>query len=1531
MCVFFLALLYPGGDVWTEGRGQVSAAAFPVGCHDHWSVTQVQYLLKKGIEHVLLILKMTARETLNSENFIRELCMCNGLSFENVKEEGPETKTLEMFFSGYPVMLGLSYFPNLTQLVLVGQTIQRIDGLESCQCLLDLWIAECHLTKIEGLHCKKLRKLYLYDNSIAKIEGLETLPMLEVLWLNENEIEVIEGLDQLHKLKELNLAGNLIHSVGPCLDPNIQLEGLNLSGNKISSFQELTNLARLANLKDLSLKDPQYRPNPVCLLCNYTTHVLYHIPQLQRLDAYDVSDKQIKDLADSTVMKKLMYYNMRVKTVQRHLSEEIEKLNPRKCTAKHVPEEQIKILQFLVKNLERNMVDQKESPSDLSTLDEQICKKMDSLKERIQFWTQYLDQIDHSYECEEAKTKESFDLLVQFLQTELETVGNVRFEEGSPSDAWFKFCSDLILSRFCERDFNAFGVSSLKINRIIRVHNRILKQKFEEKLQELLDLEDLGFSKNYRKMFDYLFNIFDTTSPVEKKDLLKVLRDGFVTSKGSTMHKQEQEAVLLSNTMSFCEGSRLEFLQKQMTEETSSNDPGPFKHGRLVISKVFLGNSVQSCHDIPITSDNYNKANSVFRPRNFETRDLYSASDEICFSGEHRNCECSLRQCEWFVFDHELVLPEYIVEFEYVTMENSFLHVKPIHLNAEELAEELKYDDDIVKLEPVLTPKPKILSLDETTILLVAKANVYSQITVLNLHGNSLSKLKDIGRLGSLKKLIISFNDFSTLEDVSYLSCLEYLDASHNRVTTMGGFKGLGKLKYLDVSWNWLTDPKGVIRILREQATRLQSLCIQHNPWQKPSLVSRTAIGQLKSLTYLNRVLITENDISEAEKFVSGTRITPISLLAYGRTDEVKPRCLSLRSTAAILLEHSRNSLCPPGEIKASCLNMITSLNFDGQNLFEISNLEKLENLKWASFSNNYLTSVSGLEHCMKLEELILDGNCITTLAGLPKLTRLRKLSINDNQLTSLDRNVIDDLPHLHFLSAENNNITSLAGLQKAFVLFELYLRCNKIDNNQEIYHIKSLPNLVILDFSGNAISSKTDYRLFVLYHLPTLKALDGNAVDPAENENAKEIFGGRLASDMIAEKVGHQNFLELEELDWKTSSIRTVALVPADQFINVHTVNLENNKLESFSGLIFLPNIKNLYLNHNHIESIMPRQKSQYHLSNRQMLHQTVNSSGYGQQATTKGNRDATFGEPLTPIMQSLEVLHLGYNGISNLLQLQLNRLTNLKALYLQGNDISQVEGLEGLQFLQELMLDHNRIKRLTESSFTKQNSLVCLSLEENRIRELNNLPLLFKLKKLLLKNNKIQELSEVENLEIFPCLVELSIFGNPISNKASYRLSLVLRLQNLLILDGIAVTAEERARAEMNSLEQQAQSLPISGIEIPYPVPSFFTIGPPPLRFNHFAGTEMHLNTAHDDVLSNELNKHKKSKHHIAGVANNPPTVHTEIKHLRGGVTMPPYYLTQQNGQNRVQLYFPSNPEHEGREMGAYGKNEHKNRAAK
>uniref|UniRef100_A0A8C3T2G8 Leucine rich repeat containing 9 n=1 Tax=Chelydra serpentina TaxID=8475 RepID=A0A8C3T2G8_CHESE len=1314
-----------------------------------------------------------------------------------------ETSTLEMFFSGYPTIVGMSFFPNLTTLTLVGQSVQKISDLEYCPLLKNLWIAECCLTKIDGLqYCTNLEKLYLYYNEISTIENLETLMNLEVIWLNNNQIKEIEGLHTLQNLKELNLAGNLIHKIGTCFDPNEQLERLNLSGNRICSFKELSNLASLPHLKDLSLNDPQYDPNPICLLCNYATHVLYHMPQLQRLDTYDVSQNQIKVLAEATVMKKIMYYNMRVKSVHRQLNEELEKLKERKCKLQKLPEDRIKLFSCNIKHVSLKSLKYQDNNASFernfneSSLERKFFLKLDALRERITFWNRKLDEIERIYQIEVKKKKKSYSLVVQFLETELETVGNTRFEEGSPSDPWFNSCYDLILSRFCAWDFKAYGITGVKINRIIRVHNRILRMIFEEKFQMFLDKEVLSETENYRKMLECLFYVFDPDLPVKKKQLLQVLEDGFRAMEEYKLSRRE-EAVLLSNSLSICERPRIEFLQQQTKDEDkNSNDlEEPFRHGKLIIAKVFLGHSVPAREKDSISQVNYPGANSVFR-----------------------NCDCRHRQCEWFVFDHELVLPEYVVEFEYTTLvkvqslfstlSNVIVEERKKNTEGFILSSELQCDDEVMNMEPTVKARPKIVCLDEKTVLSVAKANIYSQIVVLNLHGNSLSKLRDISKLTGLRKLIVSFNEFTCLDDVYHLPNLEYFDASHNHVITLEGIRGLIKLKYLDLSWNQLKKTGEEINVLRKHTSNVLSLDIRHNPWHKPASLRLSVIGRLKALTHLDGIQITEEEAAAALCFIAGSKISQASLLEHSRTDEARPRVLSVHPYANILTQISKNKVDSQTHFSSSWYPRITVLDLDGQHLSKIANLEKLENLRWASFSNNNLTKIEGLESCLNLEELTLDGNCISNLEGISKLTKLTRLSVNNNHLTAVERRVFENLSHLHYLSLESNRITSLVGLQKAYALIELYISNNYVSTYQEVYHLKGLNNLVMLDMYGNLIVWKQDnYRLFVIFHLPSLKALDGIAIETADIESAKDLFGGRLTSDMIAERLGHSDFTKMQELNWTTSTIRTVDLVPADQFRNVCNVNLQNNNLTSFSGLIFLPNVKILCLNYNHIESVLPRQKPQNHLTNRQQLYQKVTSSGYGQQGPPKGNRYSGFGENLPPIMQSLEVLHLGYNGISNLAQLQLSRLKNLKLLFLQGNEISQIDGLEGLQLLQDLVLDHNRVKTITEGSFARQSSLLALHLEENRLRELNNLQPLVKLQKLFLGFNKIQELSELEKLEVIPSLKELSIYGNPVTRKISHRPLLVFRLPNLQVLDGITVSTEERARAELHLIEQQVK----------------------------------------------------------------------------------------------------------------------------
>ena len=68
---------------------------------------------------------------------------------------------LEMFFFGFPRIVGMKHFPRLTKLCIVNQKITSMKGIESCKSLQELWICEGQLTKIEGTQVLTTRSLGL--------------------------------------------------------------------------------------------------------------------------------------------------------------------------------------------------------------------------------------------------------------------------------------------------------------------------------------------------------------------------------------------------------------------------------------------------------------------------------------------------------------------------------------------------------------------------------------------------------------------------------------------------------------------------------------------------------------------------------------------------------------------------------------------------------------------------------------------------------------------------------------------------------------------------------------------------------------------------------------------------------------------------------------------------------------------------------------------------------------------------------------------------------------------------------------------------------------------------------------------------------------------------------------------------------------------------------------------------------------------------------------------------------------------------
>jgi Leucine-rich repeat (LRR) protein len=307
------------------------------------------------------------------------------------------------------------------------------------------------------------------------------------------------------------------------------------------------------------------------------------------------------------------------------------------------------------------------------------------------------------------------------------------------------------------------------------------------------------------------------------------------------------------------------------------------------------------------------------------------------------------------------------------------------------------------------------------------------------------------------------------------------------------------------------------------------------------------------------------------------------------------------------------------------------------------------------------------LEKCTKLEELSFQNNFLQSLNGLETLENLRKLDLSQNEIIYYDENQLHkslngdfknwdiDLPRLTHLSISNNKISSIKFVKKMPALIEIYASFNQIKLLRDIFNLKQLVSLAILDLCANPMCKENNkYRLFLIYHLKNLKSLDGTSIESNEITESRDLFGGKLTCDFIAEKCNHNKLNEIKVLEFVQCSIRHVDLGPNmsvvnEQFESLRSLNLENNFLTSFSGLIYLKNLKILCLNNNKIESIFPKGK-------------------HTQTSSNSSNQVQVQVQIIDKILPNLEVLHLAYNGITDLVNLQIGLLSTLKVLFLQG-----------------------------------------------------------------------------------------------------------------------------------------------------------------------------------------------------------------------------------------------------------------------
>lgn len=136
---------------------------------------------------------------------------------------------------GIKDLTGLEKCPNLAEINLAGNEIEKVDALKDLKNLQSLDLSKNKIVDITPIaNIKALQFLELSNNQIASVEPLAELPKLSALYIAGNKIENPAPLAKLTKLSSLDLARNQIVDARAIAPVVPTLMTLNLSENKLT-------------------------------------------------------------------------------------------------------------------------------------------------------------------------------------------------------------------------------------------------------------------------------------------------------------------------------------------------------------------------------------------------------------------------------------------------------------------------------------------------------------------------------------------------------------------------------------------------------------------------------------------------------------------------------------------------------------------------------------------------------------------------------------------------------------------------------------------------------------------------------------------------------------------------------------------------------------------------------------------------------------------------------------------------------------------------------------------------------------------------------------------------------------------------------------------------------------------------------------------------------------------------------------------------------------------------------------------------
>ena len=491
---------------------------------------------------------------------------------------------------------------------------------------------------------------------------------------------------------------------------------------------------------------------------------------------------------------------------------------------------------------------------------------------------------------------------------------------------------------------------------------------------------------------------------------------------------------------------------------------------------------------------------------------------------------------------------------------------------------------------------------------------------------------------------------------------------------TRGAFKHLSNINecYLILSRNNITD----IQLEFKGLSKLHGLFLENN---KIASIHLKAFTGLESLVYL---YLHHNNITD--------------ILPYQFQD--------LINLWELYIGH--NSISVIGQTDFKGLDNLRFLNLEYNNIVEIQSgsFHELTKLKVLDVNHNNISDIPShlFSKLRRLTTLNLANNIIVSVhpQAFQNLNNMVTLIISHNEISTIHPHQFQNLTELFTLSLDHNRISDIHSQQFQTLtnLYKLHLGHNEINEiSSHVFSNVNMLRLVELNISYNKISQIHPQQF---QNLPPLESLylSHNGIfkiHPMQFENLPKLYELYLDHNMIStiHPLQFRNLRRLQRLHLHHNNIGAIYPYQFQDLSQVcFEILLDHNNLTEIPSHLFRKNgtVDRFNLGHNRISIINPQTRD-------------LNSFIQG---------------------MDLSDLRLAQNRISDIHPLLLQNFTKLRVLFLDNNDITDLNPNQFQPVQHELRyldLSHNNLVKFTLASTVEFSRLTYLSLANNKLRALS------------------------------------------------------------------------------------------------------------------------------------------------------------------------------------------------------------------